>query len=182
MRIAVFTDVDFDRASSVTTALGALLRYAPPAVRPRIYTFSDLEVDEPSYLALRSPAVPLPVGAAPLYLPRLRELERRLRSDDVRVIHLTTPGPAGVAARVLANRVRLPLVGSLHGSALPESGGRAHAGPVVSRYLRWLYGGCTKVLVPSRCPVPIATTTGTGGAERWFARTTSRSRRGRRSS
>ena len=30
MRVAVFTDADFDRADGVTTALGALLRYAPP--------------------------------------------------------------------------------------------------------------------------------------------------------
>ncbi len=60
MRVAVFTDADFDRADGLTTSLGALLRHAPPDVRPRIYTLSDLEVDEPEYLALRSPALPLP--------------------------------------------------------------------------------------------------------------------------
>ena len=75
MRVAVFTDADFDRADGVTTALGALLRHAPPDVRPRIYTLSDLDVDEPEYLALRSPAIPFPAGRyAPLHIPRLREL------------------------------------------------------------------------------------------------------------
>ena len=81
MRVAVFTDADFDRPDGVTTSLGALLRHAPPDLRPRIYTLSDLEVDEPEYLAQRSPA--LPTGRhAPLHLPRLRELTRRLALDD----------------------------------------------------------------------------------------------------
>ena len=122
MRVAVFTDADFDRPDGVTTSLGALLRHAPPDLRPRIYTLSDLEVDEPEYLALRSPA--LPTGRhTPLHLPRLRELTRRLALDDVRAIHLTTSGPAGLAARWLAGRIGLPLIGSLHTSAVSD--GRA---------------------------------------------------------
>ena len=72
MRVAVFTDADFDRPEGVTTALGALLRHAPPDVRPRIYTLSDLDVDEPEYLALRSPGIPaadwrLAADARPAY-------------------------------------------------------------------------------------------------------------------
>jgi phosphatidylinositol alpha 1,6-mannosyltransferase len=148
MRVAVFTDADFDRASSVTTMLGALLHHAPADVRPRIYTLSDLEIDEPGYLALRSPAITMPAGMSPMRLPRLRELERRLRSDDAGAIHVTTPGAAGVAARLLSYRTGLPLVGSLHRSALPTAGGRIVAA-AARRYLHWLYGGCAKVLVPS---------------------------------
>ena len=156
MRIAVFTDADFDRPGGVTTMLGALLRHAPPDIRPRIYTLSDLDVDEPEYLALRSPAVPLPVSDwSPMRLPRIRELERRLAADDIRAIHVTTPGPAGLTARYLAHRTGLRLVGSLHGAispALSESGGRAAArwpsASVGPGYRRWLYSGCLKVLVP----------------------------------
>jgi hypothetical protein len=47
MRVAVFTDADFDRATNITTTPAALLRHAPQDVRPRIYLLSDLEVDEP---------------------------------------------------------------------------------------------------------------------------------------
>ena len=149
MRVAVFTDADFDRASSVTTALDALLRYAPPDVRPRIYTLSDLDVDEPAYLALRSPAIPRPTGAGPLYLPRLRELARRIQADGIQVVHVTTPGPAGLSARFLARRACLPLIGSLHMSVVREAVHRSHATPLTRRYLRWFYGACGRVLVPS---------------------------------
>ena len=47
MRVAVFTDADFDRATNITTTLAALLRHALSEVRPRIHSLSDLEVDEP---------------------------------------------------------------------------------------------------------------------------------------
>jgi hypothetical protein len=155
MRIAVFTDADFDRPDGVTTTLGALLRHAPPDVRPRIYSFSDLDVDEPEYLALRSPALPLARGGRPpIHVPRIRELERRLAADDVRAIHLTTTGPAGLAARYLARRTGLPLVGSIHTSfpvdahAIEPARTRWARESMMPRYLRWLYGGCTTVLVP----------------------------------
>ena len=150
MRVAVFTDADFDRASSLTTALGALLRHAPPDVRPRIYTLSDLDVDEPDYLALRSPALPLPMAAgATLHVPRLRELEKRLAADGIGAIHLTTPGPAGLTARYLAYRTGLPLVGSVHTGCVPDALGHGSAHRVKLAYLKWLYGACLKVLVPS---------------------------------
>jgi glycosyltransferase involved in cell wall biosynthesis len=156
MRVAVFTDADFDRTNSLTITLGALLRHAPPDVRPRIYTFSDLDVDEPEYLALRSPAVPLQIGGEwQIHIPRIRELERRLAADDIRAIHMTTPGPAGLTARYLAHRTGLPLVGSIHTSLFPffldAAGGaigRWRRASVMAHYLRWLYGGCLKVLVP----------------------------------
>ena len=157
MRIAVFTDADFDRASSLTTALGALLRHAPSDVRPRIYALSDLDVDEPEYLALRSPALPLAIGGWPLHLPRIRELERRLASDDVGAIHISTPGPAGLTAKYLAHRTGLPLVGSLHTSVATSAPADGRAGanggrylaPLWPHYLRWIYGACATVLVPS---------------------------------
>ena len=142
MRVAVFTDADFDRADGLTTALAALLRHAPPDVRPRIYTLSDLDVDEPQFLALRSPAIPFPVGRhAQLHLPRLRELERRLAIDDVRAIHLTTPGPAGLAARVLAYRTGLPLVGSLSSSAVADASGGGPARTICRACCRTTCGG-----------------------------------------
>ena len=125
MRVAVFTDADFDRSSSVTTALAALLRHAPPDVRPRIYALSDLDVDEPEYLTLRSPALPLAIAGWPLHLPRIREFERRLAADDIGAIHVSTPGPAGLTGKYLAHRTGLPLVGSFHASVAASAlGGR----------------------------------------------------------
>ena len=154
MRVAVFTDADFDRADGVTTALGALLRHAPPDVRPRIYTLSDLDVDEPEYLALRSPAMPFPRADTPrCTFLACGSSSGGWPSTTSRAIHMTTPGPAGLAARALAHRTGLPLVGSLPSSAVADAVGGTdgwrHRSAVVPHYLRWLYGACRKVLVPS---------------------------------
>jgi glycosyltransferase involved in cell wall biosynthesis len=153
MRVAVFTDNDFDKTNGVTTTLKSLLRHAPPDVQPRIYTSSELGVDEPDYLALRSPSVPIPYYAEMrMHLPRVRELARRLVADDVRVIHLTTPGPIGLAARYLAHRTGLPLVGSFHTQFAEYTtvlSGSRRLGWLMEQYLRWIYGGCRRVLVPS---------------------------------
>jgi glycosyltransferase involved in cell wall biosynthesis len=153
MRVAIFTDNDFDKVNGVTTTLRSVLRHAPADLQPRIYTFSDLEVDEPQYLALRSAGFPIPYyREMRMYLPRIWELARRLAADNIRLIHLTTPGPAGLAARYLARRTGLPLVGSFH-TQLAEyttllSGSR-QLGSAMQHYLRWVYGGCRRVLVPS---------------------------------
>ena len=109
-------------ATNITTTLAALLRHAPADVRPRIYSLSDLEVDEPEYLTLRSPLVPLRFHGVPsIHLPRLRELQTRLVADDIRVIHVTTAGPMGLAGRYLGHLTELPLVGSLHRSLVTEA-------------------------------------------------------------
>jgi phosphatidylinositol alpha 1,6-mannosyltransferase len=161
MRVAVFMDADFDLATNITTTLAALLRHAPPDVRPRIYSLSDLEVDEPEYLTLRSPVVPLRFqGLRPIHLPRLRELQKRLVADDIRVIHVTTAGSMGLAGRYLGHLTGLPLVGSVHRSPVTERSHSPSPHPLgaihnrwrassMSRYLRWFYGNCLRVLVPS---------------------------------
>jgi phosphatidylinositol alpha 1,6-mannosyltransferase len=153
MRVAVFTDMDLDAMNGVTTRLRALVRWAPNDVRPRIYTSSAIDIDEPDFLGAR--AVGLPIddrGGVRMYLPPVRGFERHIVHDDVRVIHLTTPGPAGLAARYLARRAALPLVGSIHGGLLPLTGGTArarYAAALAGAYLRRLYSSCDRVLVPS---------------------------------
>jgi glycosyltransferase involved in cell wall biosynthesis len=153
MRVAVFTDNDFDKINGVTTTLKALLRHAPDDIRPRIYTLADLEIDEPQYLALAAAGVPIPYYAEMrMYVPRIGEIRRRLRADAVRVIHLTTPGPVGLAARYLSRRLGLPLVGSYHTQLAEYTrrlSGSDRLGRLMGQYLRWVYGRCEQVLVPS---------------------------------
>jgi glycosyltransferase involved in cell wall biosynthesis len=153
MRVAVFTDNDFDKINGVTTTLRSLLRCAPADVQPRIYTFSGVGVEEPDYFALRSVGVPIPFySEMQMYVPRMRALARQMAADGIDVVHLTTPGPAGLAARYLTRDGRLPLVGSFH-TQLAEyttalSGSR-RLGDLMRLYMRWIYGGCRRVLVPS---------------------------------
>jgi glycosyltransferase involved in cell wall biosynthesis len=168
MGVAIFTDNDFDKTNGVTTTLKALLRHAPPDLRLRIYTMSSLDVDEPGYLALRSLSTPIPFySEMRMYVPRIREFRHRLVTDGIRLLHLTTPGPAGLTARYFASHLnldaaamaasgeggRLPLVGSFHTNLAEYTtmlSGSSRLGSLMEKYMRWLYGACETVLTPSR--------------------------------
>ena len=114
-RVAVFTDNDFAKVNGVTTALSALLRYAPPGVEPCVYTHSDRTAERPGYVAMPAPGIGLPFyREMRVYLPRLWALCARVRADDIDLIHLTTPGPMGLAALHVAATLGLPLIGSFH--------------------------------------------------------------------
>jgi glycosyltransferase involved in cell wall biosynthesis len=153
MRVAVFTDNDFDKINGVTTALSAVIRYAPPDLSPRIYTVSALGTDHPDYLAIASAGMPIPYyRGMRIYWPPWRRFIDRARSDGVQVIHLTTPGPMGLAAVWAARRTALPLVGSFHTDIAAYAAtlsGSPRLGQWMRAYLKWLYGQCQAVLVPS---------------------------------
>src|SRR5688572_28975072 len=153
MNVAIFTDNDFDKINGVTTTLTAALRHVPSSLRLRIYTAATLPVDTPEYLAVRSIGMPIPFYAdMRLYVPRLLEFVARARADRIDVIHLTTPGPIGLAALFVAWRLRLPIVGSFHTDLAAYTAtlsGSARLGSLMRQYMRWLYGRCIKILAPS---------------------------------
>ena len=129
-----------------------MLRHLPDDVHARIYTASELCSDGPDYLALAAFGVPIPwYGEMRMYAPPLRDFRRHLAADDIGLVHITTPGPVGLAAKHLAASLGLPTVGSFHtnladyGRLLTGSQMLARAG----HYMRWLYGACGQVLVPS---------------------------------
>src|SRR5262245_29068523 len=153
MNVAIFTDNDFDKINGVTTTFTAALRHAPSGIRLRMYTSATLAVDEPDYLAIRSLGLPIPFyGEMRMYVPRLGEFLARARADRIGLIHLTTPGPIGLAALFVAWRLRLPLVGSFHTDLAAYAAtlsGSARLGALMREYMRWPYGKCTRILVPS---------------------------------
>ncbi len=153
MRVAVFTDNDFDKVNGVTTTLTALLRYAPADCAPRIYTASQEERHDPEYLSLQSWGMGMPFYAGMrMYLPRLRRYVRQARTDGIQVVHLTTPGPVGLAALYVASKLGVPMVGSFHtdlAAYVRILSGSAVLGRLMSEYMRWPYGKCRRVLVPS---------------------------------
>jgi glycosyltransferase involved in cell wall biosynthesis len=154
MRIAIFTDNDFDKVNGVTTTLKAVLRWVPPDLRVRIYTADPRGVDQPQYLALRSYGAGIPFyPAMKVYLPWVRSYLEHAREDRVDLIHLTTPGPIGLAALFVAWRLRVPLLGSFHTDLARYAAllsGSECLGTMTNGYLRWAYGRCDRVLVPSR--------------------------------
>ena len=152
-RVAVFTDNDFAKVNGVTTALSALLRYAPPGVEPCVYTHSDRTAERPGYVAMPAPGIGLPFyREMRVYLPRLWALCARVRADGIDLIHLTTPGPMGLAALHVAATLGLPLIGSFHtdlGGYVGILSGSARLERWLRLYMRWLYGRCERIFVPS---------------------------------
>jgi glycosyltransferase involved in cell wall biosynthesis len=153
MNVAIFTDNDFDKINGVTTTLTAALRYTPSSLRLRIYTAATLAVDTPEYLAVRSVGMPIPFYAdMRMYLPPLFEFVAHARADRIDVIHLTTPGPIGLAALFVAWRLQVPIVGSFHTDLAAYTAtlsGSAGLGCLMREYMRWAYGKCVTILAPS---------------------------------
>ncbi len=153
MNVAIFTDNDFDKVNGVTTTLTAALRCAPADIRLRIYTASSIGADEPDYLALRSIGVPIPFySEMRMYVPRLHEYVARAKADRVDVIHLTTPGPVGLAALFVAWQLGLPMVGSFHTDLAAYTSllsGSRRLGALMREYMRWPYSRCRRILAPS---------------------------------
>jgi glycosyltransferase involved in cell wall biosynthesis len=153
MRVAVFTDNDFDKVNGVTTALSALVTYAPSDVEPRIYTAASTAADSDTYFAVKSIAVPIPFYTAmSVYLPHASTYLKRVVADEVDVVHLTTPGPMGLIALWVAKKAALPLVGSFHTDLQAYTtilSGSQRLGCWMGQYMRWMYGRCQRVLVPS---------------------------------
>jgi glycosyltransferase involved in cell wall biosynthesis len=152
LRVAIFTDNDFAKINGVTTTLKAVLQFSE-RVEPRVYTAADLGVQTANYFATPSMGIGLPwYREMRIYWPRLAAFSRALERDEVQVIHVTTPGPIGLAGRWLAARHRLPLVGSYHthlGDYASTLSGSARLGGVLERYMRWCYQPCDPLLVPS---------------------------------
>ena len=153
MRVAIFTDNDFDKVNGVTTTLRAVLKHAPSGIQPRIYTASDLAVATPDYLALESMGVGIPYyREMRIYAPRFRAFARNAAADGISVVHVTTPGPIGLAARYVAAKLRLPLVGSFHTHLAEYTtmlSGSVMAGRIMRNYMNWLYKPSRRLLVPS---------------------------------
>jgi glycosyltransferase involved in cell wall biosynthesis len=153
VNVAIFTDNDFDKVNGVTTTLAAAVRCAPTDLRLRIYTAGALAVDQPDYLALRSLGLPIPFyPEMRMYWPRLLAYVARAKADRIDVVHLTTPGPVGLAALFVAWKLGLPMIGSFHTDLAAYTrtlSGSPRLGALMREYMRWPYGKCARVLVPS---------------------------------
>jgi glycosyltransferase involved in cell wall biosynthesis len=153
MNVAIFTDNDFDPLNGVTTALRAALERQPQGLRLRVYTNSVLGVNAPHYLALAAPALPVPFcGDLRVYVPRVGTFLRHAREDRIGLIHLTSPGPVGVAAMRVASALGIPMIGSFHtdlAACTSALRGPCKLSSWIGAYTQWLYGRCCRILVPS---------------------------------
>jgi glycosyltransferase involved in cell wall biosynthesis len=153
MRVAIFTDNDFEKVNGVTTTLRAVLEHAPDDVDLRVYTCDSMGLDTREYLALRSFGIGIPYyREMKVYVPPVRRFLRHAIADGIDVIHLTTPGPVGLAGVWAASRLSVPLIGSFHTDLAMYTtilSGSRRLGEVMQTYLRWPYGRCRRVFAPS---------------------------------
>ena len=153
MRVAILTDNDFGKVNGVTTTLKAVLQYAPQDLRLRVFTACREEADTPGYRALPARGMPIPCyREMEVFWPGRRRLRSEVQRFDPGVLHLTTPGPIGLAALHIQRALQLPMVGSFHTDLAAYAhlltGSRA-AGRLMAGFLRWPYGKCAHVLAPS---------------------------------
>ena len=174
MNVGIFTDNDFGTANGVTTSLRAVLRHAPDSIRPHIYTASEIGDDSPDYFAAKSIGVGLPFyREMRLYLPRLNLFLQRVREDGMDLVHFTTPGPIGLAARFVAWRLGLRSVGSVHthlAACTAQLSGSDRLAALMGHYLRWCYRRCDRVLVPSESTRDVLVGSGIDGTRVSFWR------------
>lgn len=153
MRVAIFTDNDFDKVNGVTTTLRAVLRWTGGDSRPRIYTAADVATDTSDYFAAAGFGIGIPwYREMRVYLPRLRPFWKSLAVDRPDVVHVTTPGPVGLAGRHIAGQLGVPLIGSYHthlGQYASVLSGSRRLGGFLERYVRWFYSPCETLLAPS---------------------------------
>ena len=116
------------------------------------------EVDIPFYPGLR-------VG-----VPSLPAVVEALAEGRYGVLHLCSPGPAGVAAALIGRVLGLPIVGSYHTELAAYAGlrsGDARLGLAVEAALAGFYGGCDVVLSPSAASDERLAGLGIHDADRW---------------
>lgn len=154
VNVGIFTDNDFDKVNGVTTSLRAAIAHAPADIRVRVYTCDGTGTESPLYLSLKAHGVGIPFyPEMKMYVPPVRALLRHARRDQLDVIHLTTPGPVGLAAMYVASRLQRPMVGSFHTDLAQYTArlsGSPRLGALMQQYMRWPYGKCRQILVPSR--------------------------------
>jgi hypothetical protein len=99
------------------------------------------EIDIPFYAGLK-------VG-----VPSLPGIVETLAEGRYDLVHLCSPGPAGVAAAIIARIMDLPVLGSYH-TELAAYAGLRSADPQLEVFARMaiatFYGQCNHVLTPSR--------------------------------
>jgi glycosyltransferase involved in cell wall biosynthesis len=153
MNVAIFTDNDFSKVNGVRTALRAILDHAPADVHARIYTCEHRRIELPGYLAMKGVGLGIPFyREMRVYVPPVRRFVRQAEADAIDLIHFTTPGPVGLAAMHVASTLRLPMIGSFHTDLTAytrQLSGSEWLSRLMREYLRWPYGRCERIFVPS---------------------------------
>ena len=154
MNVAIFTDNDFDKVNGVTTTLRRCCGTRRRASSRASTRLSRTGVDTPGLprAAVRGRANPVlrrdadvPAARAALPAPRPGRSDRRRPPHDA--------GARSAWPRMrVARQLGVPMVGSFHTDLAAYTAllsGSRRLGALMREYMRWPYGRCARVLVPS---------------------------------
>jgi glycosyltransferase involved in cell wall biosynthesis/predicted metal-dependent phosphoesterase TrpH len=85
-------------------------------------------------------------------VPTVPAMVEALAEGRYDLVHVCSPGPAGIAAWLMARVLELPVIGSYHTELAAYAGlrsGQAHYEALADAALRGFYGACDTVLSPS---------------------------------
>jgi glycosyltransferase involved in cell wall biosynthesis/predicted metal-dependent phosphoesterase TrpH len=153
------SDGDRPRVALVADGLGAMhgVTHTIGQIRDRgvpgydvevIGTDADVDRRLSSVAELEIPFYP----GLPLGVPSLLAIVEALAEGRYDLVHLCSPGPAGIGAWLLARVLELPVVGSYHTELAAYAGlrsGLAQLETITGAALAAFYGACDVVLSPS---------------------------------
>ncbi len=112
----------------------------------------DLIGTDPGVDRRLSAVAEVDLGGLAIGVPSLPAVVEALTEGRYDLVHLTAPGPAGIAAALVARMMELPLAGSYHSELAAYAALRTHdqrAAPAMTALLAAFYGRCERVLSPS---------------------------------
>jgi phosphatidylinositol alpha 1,6-mannosyltransferase len=176
MRIALFTGAYNHIADGVSLTLNRLVSYLEDR-GARVLVHAP--VAPVPALAHAGTLVPLPSVAAPgrpeyrVSLGLTRNVKQSLKSFRPSLVHIATPDWAGLQALRFAMAAGVPIVASYH-THFPSYLGYYHHlaafTPLLWAYMRWFYGRCNHVYVPSESMVSLLKDHGFGDNLREWSR------------
>lgn len=175
MRIALFTGAYNHIADGVSLTLNRLVSYLEGR-GARVLVHAP--VAPVPALAHSGTLVPLPSVAAPgrpeyrVSLGLTRKLKESLKSFGPSLVHIATPDWAGLQALRYGLAAGVPVVASYH-THFPSYLGYYHLAalaPFLWAYMRWFYGRCDHVYVPSESMVSLLRDHGFGNNLRLWTR------------
>ncbi len=92
----------------------------------------------------------LSAGGTTLRVPPLLDVLDHLEESGAEALHVTGPGPMGLAGLAGARLLHLPVSGACGAAHAELVATTMAAPPLLARYLRWFYGRLDVVIVPSR--------------------------------